>query len=171
VANFQPIAAYTAFGLSILNSALALFNIWYGKNEAVRARQRELRKQFRQVLRELLDACALRPGYSEKPKIFDVAYEQLLELRDEGLKSPSNRHLDNVMSISLEMSERWSSVSSLVKAGGADKNLLPLSPFRETLRNYVEASTKIDNGSFFTYLRYRRPPRKLAYHWVMEAKG
>jgi hypothetical protein len=57
VANFTAIAAYTAFGLGIVNSGISLTNLLRSRKEKLRERQRDLRAQLRKTLREITAAC------------------------------------------------------------------------------------------------------------------
>lgn len=57
MAKFETIAAYTGFGLGILNAGIGVITLWRSRKEAVRTRQRGLRGQLREVLRQIVTFC------------------------------------------------------------------------------------------------------------------
>jgi hypothetical protein len=169
--KFETIAGYTGFGLGILNSMVGGIALWRSRKEAVRTRQRGLRGELRVILREIVDACdEYENGQIEflNEQMLREASAQVQHLRDEGLLSPGDTHLEQLQTLLREIEGRWTIPQELPQqALGAeeyqrlvqanvDRMNLAEARLHARARTYLRATTRIDNGSYATYLRFTR---------------
>jgi hypothetical protein len=177
VAGFVTVAAITGFGLGILNSLVGVINLWRRTKEAVRTRQRTLRGDLRDILREIAEACTEyeygQPQYLNPELLSDSARKlqrlralRLQRLRDEGLLSPGDTHLEQLQTLLREIERRWHVPTQLPPVPAAERQRLlqvnqdrmdsAVARVHARARTYMTATTKMDNGSYLAYLRWKR---------------
>jgi hypothetical protein len=107
--KFETIAAYTGFGLGILNGGVGVITLWRSRKEAVRTRQRGLRGQLREILREIDHRCNEYENGQTQYLNNTFAHEasnKLQVLSDEGLLSPGDTHLEQLQTLLREIGGR-----------------------------------------------------------------
>ena len=169
VASFVTVSAYTGFGLGILNSVVGVMNLVRSRKEAVRTRQRTLRAELRDILRQIADGCTEyeygQLQYLNAELLRECRYK-LQRLRDEGLLSPGDTHLAQFQALLHDLEGRWDVPTGLPSLPADEREKL-LEVNRELMdrdvarvharaRTYVMATTKMDNGSYLAYLRWKR---------------
>jgi hypothetical protein len=123
------------------------------------------------VLREVADACTeyeygtleiLNTGV-----LGDTSARKVQRLRDEGLLSPGNTHLEQLHDLLRDIEGRWRATTQLPGTATGGERLRLLEANRGHLdsavgrvharaRTYVRATTKMDNGSYLACLRWKR---------------
>jgi hypothetical protein len=172
MAKFETVAAYTGFGLGILNGGIAVITLWRSRKEAVRTRQRALRGELRDVLREIDDACT--EYYNGEIEFLMTSFlregsTRVQRLRDEGLLSPGDTHLQDLQGELQGLEDRWQGPTALPQHGmsieerqqlfetNRDEMDWNVERLHRLVGTYLRATAKMDNGSLLAYLRYKRP--------------
>ncbi|MFD6198382.1 hypothetical protein ACFWE3_16945 [Mycobacteriaceae bacterium NPDC060252] len=143
---------------------------------AVSKRQRELRKQLREVLRDVSKACHdyqisdWRPGAST---VLMEAVDRLKVIEDEGIRSPSARQIRELhlsiydLGTSQASRERLNSyLPPLMSPDQMAASMKAYTKGTESNRVYIErlaecyrkATARMDNGNILTYWHYRILP-------------
>lgn len=146
-----------------------MVTLWRSRREAVRTRQRTLRGELRDILREIADACT-EYEYGQKEflhtELLRDAHRRLQRLRDEGLLSPGDTHLEQLQTLLDEIKGRRDVPAELPPLPKDERERLlkvnqdrmdnAVARVHARARTYVAATTKMDNGSYLAYLRWRR---------------
>ncbi len=157
----------------IIGGAIAVLGLAYNWRQAVGKRQRELRGQLREVLREVSQACD-DYDFADQRQAASIALreasERLKVIHDEGILSPSPWQMAGL--------QRWvEAFSGQADAAANFEGVVGMAPgpdeaarLREGLdyqtermqryvaalaARYRRATAKMDNGHVETYLRYR----------------
>lgn len=149
---------------------------FFGFRSAVSKRQRELRGQLREVLRDVSKACsdyeisAWRPTAS---RVLLEAAEKLKIIEDEGIRSPSRRQIQelhlSLYDLGTSQSARERLNSHLPSIMGPEQMEASMKAYRERAEAnriyikrlaecYRKATARMDNGGVFTYWHYRLIP-------------
>jgi hypothetical protein len=178
MAGFVTVAAITGFGLGIVNSLVGVVILWRSRKAAVHTRQRSLRGELRDILHEIAEACSeYESGQTQylNPDLLSDTGEKLHRLRalklqrvrDEGLLSPGDTHLEQFLMLLHEIEGRWHLPTQLPPLPVAERQRLlqinlarmdnAVARVHARARTYITATTKMDNGSYLAYLRWKRP--------------
>lgn len=147
-----------------------------GIRSAVSKRQRELRGQLREVLRDVSKACSdyeisdWRPAAS---RVLLEAVDKLKIIEDEGIRSPSRRQ---IRELHLSLYDLGTSQSTRERLNSFLPPVMPPDQMAASIKAYTEraesnriyierlaecyrkATAKMDNGNVFTYWHYRLLP-------------
>jgi hypothetical protein len=146
---------------SIAGLGLALIAFLWTVRTWVTGRQRELRKQLRDVLRVAIRAAEdLRDGRRKKAAAQSLqnCVEKLRALQEEEIISPNPRRLAELAGLyhTVSLMTDWSSGKHTFSFGNGYSRLIYQTAAFSDL--YIRATTKMDNFGYITYLRYRRAP-------------
>jgi hypothetical protein len=178
MAAFTTIAAYSAFGLAIVNSSVSLGNLWRGAQEAVRSDQRTLRQQLREVLLDVQKVCAKDAHRFDDdlhfpevvPNELGEAAGRVKEIRVGALlMSPNDTHLALLQGAFSFTAGHWlqpvkgpfrDNISNPDLEDAALKFKLTYSYVLTVINRYLAVLAKIDKGSYITYFRYKNSDAK-----------
>ncbi|GAB3227833.1 hypothetical protein [Mycolicibacterium hippocampi] len=174
--NWQMYAVLVA----AITTAFGFGYFLHGARAPIRERQRELRKQFRDVLHDLSNQFNSYHWSGEAdPLVLQQASGKLEIIRNEGLVSPSDRHIEylhtvvNGLALSFRDDKQLNEMLGklLIEQEDPTEVIVRMragqrQAFEELatmVKEYRRATTKMDNGSKLIYFRYRFIPPYLQW--------
>ncbi len=157
----------------IVGGALAFLGLAYNWRQAVSRRQRELRGQLREVLRDVSQACD-DYDFADRRQSASIALreasERLKVIHDEGILSPSPLQMARfqgwveAFSGQAHAAANFTGIVGMVQGAeeaaklraGLDYQTERMQKYVATLAaRYRKATVKMDNGHVETYVHYR----------------
>ncbi|MDT5196388.1 MAG: hypothetical protein QOG79_334 [Mycobacterium sp.] len=157
---------------AVLVAGGGIIGFLYSRKNAIREDQLWLRKELRVVLRRILETCEAYGFGEESPSIpndFKAAMAELKHLREEGIISPNAKHLTQLERLLDDFAASWEAIGLAprfavalsrehVDAVVENKRANVKKRHAQIERRatvYLNATTKMDQDRYRTYLRYR----------------